>query len=49
MLQTESTLTPEEIQLCLVLHCLIEDLAVLIEQMKVLDHSEENYLQIILP
>ena len=49
MIQTESTLTPEEIQLCLVLHCLIEDLAILIEQMEVLEYSEKNYLQIILP
>jgi len=49
MIQTESTLTPQEIQLCLVLHCLIEDLAILIEQMEVLDHSVENHLQIILP
>ena len=49
MLQTESTLTPEEVQLCLVLHCLIEDLAILIEQMEVLNHSAENHLQIILP
>ncbi len=49
MIQTEPTLTPEEIQLCLVLHCLIEDLAILMEQMEVLDHSEKNHLQIILP
>jgi hypothetical protein len=49
MLQITSTLNPQEIQLCLVLHCLIEELAILMEQVRVLDGPHQNHLQIILP
>jgi hypothetical protein len=37
MLQTESILSPKEIQLCLMLQCLIAELAILIEQIQLLE------------
>ena len=42
MLQTESILSPEEITLCLVLHCMIENLAIWIEQIEILDGIQQN-------
>jgi hypothetical protein len=49
MIQTESILRPQEVQLCLILHCLIEDLAILMAQSELLDSSQQNHLRIILP
>lgn len=50
MLKTESILTPEEIQLCLVIQYFIDELAVLVEQEELLqDESEQEHLLIILP
>ena len=49
MIQTESTLSPHEVQLCLVLHCLIEELVILMEQTKLLGSTQQNHFQIALP
>ncbi len=48
MIQNDSILSPEEIQLCLVLGYLIQELAILIEQDELLDSSNQLYLLITL-
>jgi hypothetical protein len=49
MIQPESTISPQEIQLCLVLRYLMEELAILMEQIELLENTQQNHLQIILP
>jgi hypothetical protein len=49
MVQTESPLGPQEVQLCLVLCYLMEELAILMEQLELLENTQQNHLRIILP
>jgi len=49
MLREELILTPEEIRVCLVLQCLLEELAILIEQYDFLKTEDQKQLSIILP
>lgn len=43
MLQTKSILSPEEVQLCLVLQYLIEEFAILMEQIELLRNTQQNH------
>jgi len=49
MLQEELILTPQEIRICLVLQCLLEELAILISQNDFLESEDQKQLSIILP
>jgi len=49
MIQTDSILSSKDIQLCLVLGYLIQELAVLITQAELLDNPYQNHLLITLP